>query len=194
MGSYAQTVAPTSLAVSLDEVKQHCAVAGITDHDAYLASLIEVATATVEARTTRQIMPATWTLTLEGFPAEIRIHKPPVSAISSVQYYDEDEDLQTLSTDDYQTDYVSDDRAARIKPIDGVAWPTTASGTYGAVVVTFTTGYSSATEVPAILRHAIKFLVAHWFAMREPVTFGATTSIPEGLGMLLGLGDWGCYL
>jgi uncharacterized phiE125 gp8 family phage protein len=190
--NYKQTVAPTLSVVSLDEAKDHCAVAG-TDHDAYLSALIQRATGVVEGRTSRQLLPATWTLTLERFPCEIELRKPPVTAVSSIQYIDTAGDTQTLSSDDYQTDLSSNDAPARIKPAYSLSWPTTRSGTYGAVVVTFTAGYASASAVPSILKHAILFLVAHWFSMREAVTEGSASEIPQGLEMLLGLGQWGAY-
>lgn len=189
-GKYRQTVAPTTYPVTLDEAKAHCSLEGIDDHDAYLWSLIEAAVMTVEARISRQIMPATWTLSLEYFPHEIIVSKPPVSAVTSITYIDNDGVSQTVDTDDYQVDIASLDSPARVKPVYGVTWPTTKSGTYGAVTVTFTTGY---TTVPKTIKHAILFLVAHWFRNREPASEVALADIPSGLDMLLSLSDWGCY-
>jgi len=190
LSKYKQTVAPTAYPVTLDEAKAHCSLEGIDDHDAYLWSLIEAAVTTVEARVSRQIMPATWTLSLEYLPHEIEVNKPPVSAVTSISYIDNDGVSQTVDSDDYQVDIASLDSPARIKPVYGVTGPTTKSGTYGAVTVTFTTGY---TTVPKTIKHAILFLVAHWFLNREPASEVALSDVPSGLDMLLLLSDWGCY-
>jgi uncharacterized phiE125 gp8 family phage protein len=193
-GTYTRTVAATLKPITLDEAKAHCSVSGTSDHDEYLTALIDRATEAVELHTSRQIMPATWTLILEGFPAEITIHKPPVSAISSVAYVDTAGDSQTFSSDYYQTDLANANGPARIKPAYGYNWPSTRSGEYAAVTVTFTTGYATASVVPPTLKHAVSFIVAHWFAQREPVVVGMTASkLPTGLEVLLSLDDWGMY-
>jgi len=193
-GSYKQTVAPTLDPITRDEAKTHCSIAGTTDHDDYIDALIDRATNAIEKRLDRQILSATWTLTLDGFPNEIVIHKPPVSSITSIVYTDTAGDDQTLSTDDYQTDLSTQDGPARIKPVSGVTWPNTKTGTYGTVVVTFVCGYTTAAHVPLALKHAVAFLVAHWFRQREPVITGTTVAnMPAGLEMLLSLEDWGGY-
>ena len=191
---YNRTVAPTADPITLPEAKAHCNVAGTDEYDDYLAQLIGRATDVVEKRLGRQIMPATWTLSLDAFPNEILIGRPPVTAVSSIQYYDTAGDLQTLAANQYQTDFSSPDAPARIKPAVGLTWPATQSGTYGAVVVTFAAGYADQASVPLAMKHAIAFLVAHWFSSREPIVTGTIVAeIPAGLEMLLSLEDWGGY-
>jgi uncharacterized phiE125 gp8 family phage protein len=194
MDRYRRTTAKTAWPITLDEAKTQCFVAGTSDHDADLANLIQVATETVEKHTGRQIMPETWTLTLDGFPAEILLERPPVSAVSSIVYTDRAGESQTLSADYYQTDLSTQDGPARIMPAYGITWPNTIADTYGTVVVTFTVGYATASVVPLTVKHAIAFLVAHWFRNREPVVIGTNVAnIPAGLDMLLSLSDWGGY-
>lgn len=192
-GAYKQTVAPTALPVTLDEAKRQCAITGTDDHDDYIDELIRRAAETIGLYTNRQIMPATWTLTLEEFPAEIKIFKPPVSAISSIKYYDTAGTLQTLSSSYYQTDLSSYDAPARIKPAYGYCWPSTRSGIYDAVTVTFVAGYATNSAVPLPLKHAILFTVSYWFSNREPAEYGSLKEIPVGLEMLLSLEDYGVY-
>lgn len=192
--SYKRTVAPESDPITQAEAKTHCSIAGTTDHDDYIDALIDRATNAIEKRLDRQMLKATWTLTLDGFPAEILISKPPVSEISSITYTDTAGDGQTYSSDYYQTDLATEDGPARIKPISGQTWPNTKTGTYGTVVVTFVCGYADAASVPLALKHAVAFLVAHWFRQREPVIMGTIVAkMPAGLEMLLSLEDWGAY-
>ncbi len=192
---YKQTVAPTLNALHLDEVKAHAGVDGYDDYDNLLATLRDRATEAVGKRCGRQIMSATYTGTMDGFPAEILIDKVPVTEITTVAYTDDAGDAQTLTpVTEFQTDLSTFDGVARIKPAYGTTFPTTLSGTYGAVVVTFKAGYLTAAAVPDTIKHEINMLIAHWFAQREGVVVGSISSnIPAGLEMLSSLNDTGAY-
>lgn len=197
-GRYKQTVAPTLLpnmhVLTLAAAKTHCSVTGTNDYDDYILALISRASETIEKHTDRQLMPATWTLTFDAFPSEITIHKPPVTSITSITYTDDAGDAQTLSSSYYQTDFATKDGPSRIKPAYGYTWPSTRSGDYNAVVVTFIAGYTNAASVPLTTRHAVAFLVAHWFKQREPVVVGMNVSkLPLGIEILLAMEDWGSY-
>lgn len=192
---YKQTVAPTLNAVSLAELKAHCGVEGYDDYDGLLVTLRDRATDAVGKRCKRQVMSATFTATMDSFPAEILLEIVPATSISSVAYTDEAGDAQTLTAvTDYQTDLSSLDEPAWIKPASGTSWPTTMVDIYGAVVVTFLAGYTTAASVPDTIKHEISMLVAHWFSQREGVIVGSIASdIPAGLEMLSALNDTGGY-
>ena len=191
---YKQTVAPTLNAVSLDEIKAHAVVEGYDDYDNLLATLRDRATEAVGKRCKRQIMSATFTATMDAFPAEIVIDKVPVTSISSIAYTDANGDAQTLTAvTEYQTDLSTFDGPAKIKPAYGISFPTT-QAVYGALVVTFKAGYLTAAAVPDTIKHEICMLAAHWFALREGVVVGSSVSdIPAGLEMLSALNDTGAY-
>jgi len=192
-GRYKRTVAPTVDPITLSEAKDQCSISGTEDYDTYLAALIDRATETIEKHLDRQILTSTWTLSLDAFPDEVRILKPPVTAVSSVVYTDTAGDDQTLSSANYQTDFSTQDGVARISPAYGLTWPSTRA-VYNAVVVTFVCGYADAASVPYTLKHAVAFLVAHWFRQREPVVVGTIAStLPIGIEVLLATGDWGAY-
>jgi uncharacterized phiE125 gp8 family phage protein len=194
MGSYTQTVAPTLWPISLDEAKALCSVAGSQDNDGLIGYLIGVATDAVERRLARQIMTSTWTLKFDGFPDEIIIDKPPVTEIVSIYYKDTAGATKLLAPANYQTRYAINNDPACITTAYGYSWPNTYPGSYDTVTVTFKSGYSSAGLVPPTIKHAVGFLVAHWFRNREPVTMNAQVDIlPEALEMLFGLADWGMY-
>ena len=193
-GIYKRTVAPTATPITTAEAKTQCAIAsGIEDHDDYIDALIDRATEAIEKHCNIQMLSATWTLVLDTFPTEIVIVKPPVTAISSIGYTDTSGTAQTLSASAYQTSLSTEFAPARIKPAVGYNWPNTQTDAYEAVTVTFTCGYAEAADVPLTLKHAVAFLVAHWFRNRESVADRTISKIPDGLEMLLSLEDWGAY-
>jgi len=59
-----------------------------------------------------------------------------------------------------------------VKPAYGKTWPAIRSGLYDAVKVEFTAGYGAASDVPEDLKHAVLFMIAHLYEMREPVVAG----------------------
>jgi len=195
MDRYKQTVAPTINAISLDEIKTHCNAEGYDDWDAQLVMFRDRATEAVGKLIRRQICSATFTLTLDEFPAEIVIEKAPVSSITSIAYTDANGDSQTLTAvTDYQTDLSTEDGPARIMPAYGTSWPTTLGDTYGAVVVTFVCGYTTAALVPDTIKHQISMLAAHWFSNREGIAIGTIAAeIPMGIEMLEAINDTGAY-
>jgi uncharacterized phiE125 gp8 family phage protein len=189
---YKQTVAPTIWPVSVPEARLQCSLID-EDWDEYLQNLIYAATTVVEKRLTRQILPATWTLSCDAFPAEIQILKLPVRSVESVVYTDYQGTVQTHLNTKYQVDLGSENRPARLKPVWGLIWPVTRVGTYNAVVVTFKSGYDDPASVPQTIKNAILYLVAHWFRNREPVGPNALSAVPNTLDAVLSAEDWGCY-
>lgn len=171
-----QTVAPTTEPVSVDEVKDHLRVRFDTD-DTLLGLYIGAARQWAEAYTQRQLITATWRLELESFPSEILVPHPPLASVTSITYTDAAGASQTLGASIYQTDIVS--TPGRIKPSYGNSWPATRSGVYGAVKLTYVAGYGAASSVPDDIKLALKQLVGHWYALREPVVIGTiSTDIP----------------
>ena len=106
----------------------------------------------------------------DRFPTFFELPRPPASAVATIKYLDVNGDQQTLDSSVYTTDFLSE--PARIVLASNQSWPTT-DDTINAVEVNYTAGYGSATsDVPGPLKHAIKFLGAHWYENREPVVVG----------------------
>lgn len=189
---YRQTNAPTSEPVLLDDVKSHCSIIDGA-WDEYLNGLIAKSRRTIEQRLNRQIMPATYVLSLDCFPCEIVLERVPVTAVTSISYIDANGTTRTLASAEYQVDTSCPDRPARIKPVLGIPWPSTQADTYNAVTVTFTAGYANAAVVPPTLKHAVCMLAAQWFKLREPVTNEIVNVVPMGLDMLLDAENPGVY-
>lgn len=117
----------------------------------------------MEQYTNRQLMPATWYLYLDTLPTEILLQWCPVTAVSSVKYYDSDNALQTLGTSYYDTDINSE--PARITESYGYTFPATRDKT-NAVTIEFTAGYADADSVPGPIKTAILLMVAHNYENR----------------------------
>lgn len=182
--------APTAEPVSLTEAKLHLKVEHVAD-DTLITSLIEAARHQIEAVTGRAIMTQTLDLRLDRFPrGEIRLVKPPVSAIALFTYVDTDGTTRTMASADYRADLPSGPLAqpGRIEPVYGGAWPSTRDVS-NAVRVQLTCGYGSAALVPAPLKAAMFLLIGHWYETREAVNVNAGVTVqvvPLAVDALLG--------
>lgn len=180
-----RTVEPVLEPATLQEVKTHARVVH-TQEDVYIESLIRSARDYAEMFTRRAIITQTWALTLPGFPHFITLPSPPLQSVSSIQYVDQDGNTQTLSTDVYDVDTTVEPGRVVLK--FNQSWPSTRDD-IAAVTVTYVAGYGLLrTDVPDSYRHAIKFLAAHWFELREPVVVGTIVAkVPTSVESLL----WG---
>jgi len=165
---------PVGEPVSRDEVKLH---ARITDpsQDERVDRFIASARQYAENRLGRQLLNATWRLTLERFPQGcvpedyrvIILPRPPLVSVTHIKYYAVDGTLQTLPAGYYVVD--TDHTPGRVQLKANVSWPET-EDRLGAVQITFVAGYgSSPALVPADIRHAIETLAAHAYEHREAV-------------------------
>lgn len=135
------------------------------DQDGMLSRYLAAAIAQVQDRTNRQLVTATWELTLDRFPrGPIMLPRNPVSAITWVKYTDTDGTLQTLDAADYQAVYSRE--PAEIVPIYATSWPATRQQPE-AVNVRYTCGYGSAAAVPAIYKELLLLIVGGFYEFRE---------------------------
>jgi len=177
------TVEPTVEPVLLGEAKDHLLVSH-TDDDALIQRIIKQARRYVEKFTKRQLITATYTLTLDDFPrsAERTLYLPvaPLGAVISIGYVDADGDSQTMDSGLYRVDDQS--TIARITPEYDKDWPDTRK-VMNAVTVTFTAGYGdSGSDVPEDLRGTIFLLLGHYYESRDASVIGAA-STPIYLGV-----------
>lgn len=172
-------VADSNALFTLSKVKSWCFVTSTT-YDSLLTSLVTAARQYAEARTWRQIIPASYTLYMDKFPISnelIQIWKNPVISISSIKYYDADNVLQTLSSSLYDVDISSE--PSRLKPVDGEIWPVTYDR-LNAVEIAFTAGYDESDTfhtMPESIALAIELLVSHWFVNRSEVVVSDGRSV-----------------
>jgi uncharacterized phiE125 gp8 family phage protein len=149
-------------------VKAHCRVDGTAD-DALITGYLAAAVEYVENYVERQLMTATWALTLDSWwRGPYRIPRPPLQTLV-VTYADANNVTRTLDAGSYVVS-----RSARlpatVEPVLWAPpWPVLSFTNPYPVTLTFVAGYASADLVPAALKQAILMLVAHWYENRAAV-------------------------
>ena len=132
----------TTLPVSLVDTKVHLRITH-TDHDSLITDLIWGAVKQFEKRANVCLSAQTWRAFLPKGYKDIELWKYPITGISLIQYYDTDNAIQTLSTDDYfsNLDHGSVGYTARPVLITVEDIPSTYVRD-DAFMITFTAGYS----------------------------------------------------
>lgn len=155
----------TAMAVSLAEAKLHLRVDG-SDDDTLITACIIAATESAEQATGRAIMPQTWELTLDAFPAAFALTCVPVASVTSLKYYDEAGVQQTLGTASYTLDNADDFGPAKVVPAYGDSWPTTRDQ-INAVALRYLAGWPDAASVPDSIKAWIKLQVGAMYENRQ---------------------------
>lgn len=164
-------IPPTLLAVSLEDAKAHCRVE-VADDDALIDLYIRAATEMAEQRVGRSIMPQTWLLTLDVFPAgAVLLRNIPVASIVSVTYIDTAGTETVLGTQRYRLSAADDYAPAQLLPARGDQWPVTYAEE-GAVRIEYAAGYSTPAAVPHSVRSWILLRVAAMYENRESENVG----------------------
>lgn len=180
--------AATSENVSLNEAKVHLRVTD-SDSDSQISMLIKAARQDCENFTGRALASQDFELALDSFPSDkITLPVPPVEKILSIKYKDSDGIEYTLNTADY---IFYNSVPAVVLPDYGTAFPVFSAYPAGAVRVSFTAGYKSASTdaslvMPEAIKQAILLLVGHYYDNREIVNVGNNvTELPYGIKALL---------
>lgn len=193
------TSAPAEEPVSLAELKAWLRV-DHSAHDVPVAAIGAAARDYVEKRIGRQLVLATYRLTLDGFPwpggwnyltnpavfpdpHTIRLPKAPLQSVSSVEYFDLAGTLQTLAASTYDVDATTD--PGRVQLAMNKVWPVTLLRP-GAVRITYVAGYGAASAVPEMLKAAIKMLALFWYEPSRGDNLQATAGAPAAVEALLG--------
>jgi len=175
---------PQALPVNLDDFRDHLRIGTRTREDALLQRLLETASSRAERELRRALITQAWKQTASAFPcgSAWRIPKPPLKAITSVQYMDATGALATMASGDYVTVAPAGPNPTHGTLVlgDGKAWPTPGINHPEVAQVTFTAGYGDkGTDVPDDIRHGILLLAAHLYELREPVQIGTiATPVP----------------
>ncbi len=135
--------------------------------DALLTRYIKTARRLCEKIHNRAYITQTWDLYLDAFPADtqdIRIPLPPLQSVTSLQYKDTADVLQTLAATEYIVDTLSE--PGRICLAYGKSWPATLDEAQ-AVQIRFVCGYgATAASVPDEVRSAILLKVSDLYEHR----------------------------
>ena len=186
--------APTAYPVTLAEVKAHANIS-IVEDDNYIENiLIPAATEHAQAFQKRQLMPATWRLTLRRFPASdsqpIYLPLPPLVSLSSITYQIASGAIGIISFGDYVVGV--DGEPGYVIPIYGNSWPSTREYPTDVVAIEFVAGYGSTNAaallaIPANTKLGILMLCAHWYLHREDGVAGVIVGhVKHAVDALLG--------
>jgi uncharacterized phiE125 gp8 family phage protein len=150
---------PTSEPVTLAEARRQLFLAeGDTSQDAELTSRIQAAREQWEHDTDSVLFTRTLSVTSERFAGrEIQLESRPVTSITHIKYYDENDTLQTFSSSKYSLN-----AAEREIELDwNEVWPTTATR-WDAITITYVAGIATVATIPAIAKQAMLLLIAYY--------------------------------
>jgi len=160
---------PATTAISLAEAKAFLRVdSDYDDDDAYITSLIGVATNVVEQFTRRRLITQTYNIYYDEFPPFMDLQVGNVASVTHVKYYDTDNTLQTLNTSEYDVDIRV--KPGRIYQAEDGNFPNTYERA-NSVEVEFIVG-SAASDVEDAIKQAMYIVIGRYYENRQDVVMG----------------------
>jgi uncharacterized phiE125 gp8 family phage protein len=161
-----------SSSVTTANAKAHLKVEHSAD-DTLIDGYVLAAQSEVETFTNRVLISTTFDLYLTDFPKNgIVLPFSPVSAITSIKYYDGSNVQQTWAASNYH--YNIYEEPCVIRYVDSA--PDVYEDRSDAVIIRFTAGYANAAAIPAPLVQAVKLLMADLYENRTDVPREAFTA------------------
>jgi len=168
-GKLVLKTAPTTTAISLAEAKAFLRVDSDYDDDnAYITSLIGVATNVVEQFTRRRLITQTYNIYYDEFPPYMDLQVGNVASVTHVKYYDTNNTLQTLDTSEYDVDIRV--KPGRIYQAEDGNFPDTYERA-NSVEVEFVVG-SAASDVEDAIKQAMYIVIGRYYENRQDVVMG----------------------
>lgn len=147
------------------------------DDDALIVALIASARGQVEALTRRGLITQTWRLVLDRWPPDGRIapRLAPLRAVTAARTRDAAGNTVAIDTGRFVVD-------AAANTIAAPPWSLPMPGRYASgIELDVTVGFGDrASDVPDVLRHAVRTLVAHWYDNRGLAAIGQTVAMLPG--------------
>ena len=181
--------------VSVADAKLHLRVDSETD-DTYIAGLISAAREWCEVYTDRTFVHTQYAMTMDTFPWEIELPRPPVAVAAgntatAVTYARETGGTDTLPTSEYRVDRNAEPGV--IRTVYAGTWPSHLIDR-NSITVTWWAGYGEdGTKVPKVVKSAILMLVGFWYERRLAADQASANEVPFGVHALLDSIKWGSY-
>lgn len=184
---------PTGEPVTLEEALDHVRLPQDAPDSAVVEALITAAREYVEIQTGRQLLTASYSLTLDHFPhwrVPVSLPMPPLQDVTAITYLDAAGATQTWAAGQYVVDAPAGPRCleGRFYPALDCDYPDTAARR-DAVTVAFDAGYGTAADVPQAIKQALLLLVGHYYENREASVVGAgsftVATLPMAVDALL---------
>ena len=203
-----ETAGPIEEPITLAQAKLHCKV-DYDDDDGLINDLITTAREKCEAEVHRAFVSRDYELRLNGFPFAngagaanyerlpnltaglIKVPKPPLLAVHSIQYVDNDGVLQTIDPSLYQVEGGGKLQGV-IAPAYGLTWPV-ARYQLSSVRIALTAGYGPSAALPRSVGRAMLLLVGHLWRNREAASSTSMVELPFGVQSILSTLQWGSY-
>jgi uncharacterized phiE125 gp8 family phage protein len=180
-GSAAVGVGEVGAAITVAQAKEHLRITH-SDDDTYIEAITLAASEWCEEFQRRVYVEREIVDYLDGFPQIIRPRKSPLVSVTTLKYYDADDNLQTLAAADYEVDIITE--PGRITEVYNTSWPATRDKV-NAVILTYQAGYAARADIPEEIKHAVKLMVGHLYENRESVTPLNMNYLPLGTQALL---------
>jgi uncharacterized phiE125 gp8 family phage protein len=181
--------------VTLAEAKAHLRVDTSTD-DSLISAYIKAAREWCEAYCDETFVHTQYRMTLDSFPVQIELPRPPMASAGtvtavSVTYTLENQSTATLSTNEYRVD--RDSKPGVLRTNYNGSWPSHLMD-YNAVTVTWWAGRDgTGASVSQRVKNAILWLVGMWYERRLAADAVNLSEIPFGVKSLLDSAKWGSY-
>ena len=182
------TLGPAAEPVSLAEAKAHLRVSG-TSEDLLIASLITAARVHLELTLSCAFITQAWSWFLDDWPGRLRLELPlgPARSISAIRI-ETVGGIVTLPPGGYLLTGQSTPPRLTLKQRDfwSKGAPQPSPGANG-IEIEFVAGFGDAPgDVPGPIRHALLFLIAHWYEGRTPIEVGReSTPTPAAVAALI---------
>lgn len=170
-------VEPAAEPLTLEEARTFLKVdADVTEDDALISRILRAARQAGERETGRSWITQTLRLTLDAWPEAtdsapptLILPRPPLVSVSSVQYYDVDGALQTLSASSYWVVPGKWEPRLVLKPT--ATWPELEDSRPAPILIDFVAGFGGASTVPGQYLAGLQLVLGHLYENRsEEVT------------------------
>jgi len=151
---------PTQEPITLEQAKKQVEIATSDDnHDDHLRDLIQSAREQWEVDTDTACCTQTWRVKAEYFHDGLVLPKRPVQSITSIQYYDGYNVLQTMSSSIYQLDSAKSQLRIQYQQVIPMTL-----GRFDDWTITYVAGYSvDGRYVPGVAKRAMLLHVGYHF-------------------------------
>lgn len=174
---------PASEPIDVATLKLHLRL-NTDAEDTLLSGYITAARQLFEQLTDRQCITATYKLYLDAFPRVIHLPKAPLQSVTSVQYYDSNDNLVTWDSNNYSVDNKRE--PGRIGPKvwfpDWKVFPVYPPISYKRspkIIVEFVAGWTTLT-IPQLVKQALLLQASHYYQRRESQVEANLTAVQHG--------------
>lgn len=165
--------APEGEPLNLEEVKKHLRVDGSSD-DTLITAVLQASRMRLEEETKRAFITQSWQMILDYAGSVIEIPRPPLQEVTKIETIGSDGVVTEVSSDLYVVDTDGEGKG-RVVLKSGCTWPVHRG--YSSFIISFTTGYGEAKDVPSTIKRAILLYVTYLYENRGDKSISVPVNI-----------------